>query len=370
MKIAFFTDHFLPKTDGVVTRLRHTIYHLKQLGHEVRLFTIGSKCQTNPQMHIETVPGYRLPHYPERQWSRPHASYILSRLWTWQPDILHVVNATMLGLGAYIYHKKTGCPLINSIHTDYLNYLDHYRLKLLKPIMRCFIKFTCERSNLTLCTSNHMFKQLTHIKIKRTSLCQRGVDIHALHPQKFSFAIRKYLSQGEPHVPLMIYVGRLSKEKNLTSLRALLTEIPHCRLAFIGDGPERQQLEQDFRRTRTLFTGFLSSERLAEAYASADVLLLPSTSETLGLSCLEAMASGCPVVAANAGGIPELVQHGQSGYLFKPHVAEEMIEATKALLMQKNLRQAFSQTARKSAEVWDWQAATQQLVELYERVCL
>jgi glycosyltransferase involved in cell wall biosynthesis len=122
--------------------------------------------------------------------------------------------------------------------------------------------------------------------------------------------VRERLTGGRIEAPLLLYAGRLSPEKNLGALAPLLERLPGACLAFVGDGPSRSELERRFRRLPAVFTGHLRGADLAAVMASADVFVMPSATETLGFVVLEAMAAGCPVVAADAGGVTELVEHG------------------------------------------------------------
>jgi len=117
---------------------------------------------------------------------------------------------------------------------------------------------------------------------------------------------------------LLIYVGRLSAEKQIERIKPVLESIPNACLALVGDGPHRNQLEKIFENTKTNFIGYLSGDELASAYASGDIFLFPSSTETLGLVLLEAMAAGCPVVGANKGGIPDIISDGINGCLYDP----------------------------------------------------
>ena len=159
----------------------------------------------------------------------------------------------------------------------------------------------------------------------------------------------------------------LSAEKNLESLRPLLAAFPNARLALVGDGPHHKTLEHHFAGLPVFMAGFLHGEKLASAYASSDIFVMPSRTETLGLVVLEAMSSGLPVVAARAGGIPEMIQHGISGYLFDEEA--QAVEAIEELLHSKEKRDTIGKTARDHASQLNWKAATIQLVEQYRKAC-
>ena len=156
--------------------------------------------------------------------------------------------------------------------------------------------------------------------------------------------------------------------KEIDRIKPILEAIPNACLALVGDGPNRESLEQHFADTPTHFVGYLRGEKLASAYASADAFIFPSRTETLGLVLLEAMAAGTPVVAANSGGIPDIVTDGINGYLFDPADEQGAIKATQNLLAHSEERETLRQNARTEAERWGWSAATQQLRNYYQKV--
>jgi sulfoquinovosyltransferase len=152
--------------------------------------------------------------------------------------------------------------------------------------------------------------------------------------------MRNRLTNGMPDTPLIVHVGRLGVEKNLDFLKRVMDRIPEAYLAFIGDGPYRADLEQMFQGMNVTFTGMLQGEELSQAYASGDVFITPSESETLGFVVLEAMACGVSVVAARAGGIPDIVnQDGETGFLYTPGDLDDCVKKLRALLESSELRE-------------------------------
>jgi glycosyltransferase involved in cell wall biosynthesis len=180
--------------------------------------------------------------------------------------------------------------------------------------------------------------------------------------------MRSRLSQGHPDAPLLLYVGRVSAEKQIDEIKPVLEAIPNARLAIGGDGPHRETLTSHFAGTPTYFAGYMQGLELAVAFATADAFIFPSRTETLGLVLLEAMAAGCPVVAAASGGIPDIVTDGVNGYLFDPQDSQGAVKATQRLLDAKEERERLRQNARLEAERWGWAAATQQLQQYYRQV--
>jgi glycosyltransferase involved in cell wall biosynthesis len=171
---------------------------------------------------------------------------------------------------------------------------------------------------------------------------------------------------------LLLYIGRLSAEKQIERIRPVLDAMPEARLALVGDGPYRQQLESLFAGSAATFVGYLAGDELASAYASADAFLFPSSTETLGLVLLEAMAAGCPVVGANRGGIPDIVSDGQNGCLYEPDGVDggagSLAAATERLLGDASEREQLRRNAREEAERWGWAGATEQLRGYYRQV--
>ena len=179
--------------------------------------------------------------------------------------------------------------------------------------------------------------------------------------------MRDRLTQGEVDAPLPLCAARLSPEKKLDTLRPVLENLPYARLAILGDGPARSSLERHYAGLPAVFTGFLRGEELAQAFASADVFVMPSTTETLGFVVLEAMSSGRPVVAARAGGIPDLVQHGENGILYDLEDPTALLDAVEDLLSEPGRARFHGEQARKAAEKASWRSETRKLVWAYRR---
>lgn len=364
MRIALFTETFLPKVDGIVTRLRHTIDHLQRMGDEVLIFSPDGGLTEYKGAKIYGVSGFPLPLYPELKLALPRPA-IGDELSRFKPDVIHVVNPAVLGLAGLFYSKFLNIPLVASYHTHLPEYLQHYGLGMLEGVLWELLKAGHNQAEINLCTSTAMMQALEDRGIERVHLWQRGVDTETFDPNLASQEMRSRLSQGHPEAPLLLYVGRLSAEKEIDRIKPVLESIPNARLALVGDGPNRQALQQHFAGTPTNFVGYLGGQELASAFASSDAFIFPSRTETLGLVLLEAMAAGCPVVAARSGGIPDIVEDGVNGYLFDSTDDKGAIVATQHLLSQPEAREALRQNARREAERWSWSAATRQLQNYY-----
>ncbi|ABW29117.1 glycosyltransferase family 4 protein [Acaryochloris marina] len=367
MRIAFFTETFLPKVDGIVTRLCHTVAHLQQNGHQVLVFSPDGGITEYKGAQVHGVSAFPLPLYPELKLALPRPS-IGDALTRFQPDLVHVVNPAVLGLAGLFFSKMHHIPLVASYHTHLPHYLKYYGLGMFEGVLWEMLKAGHNQALLNLCTSNAMVEELGEQGIERLALWQRGVDIDTFQPELASADMRMLLSQGNPDAPLLLYVGRLSAEKEIDRIKLILDAMPSARLALVGDGPYRQELEKHFAGTKTYFAGYMSGKTLASAFASADCFMFPSRTETLGLVLLEAMAAGCPVVAARSGGITDIVEDEANGYLFDPSSDQDFIQATQRLLANSDERETIRRNARVEAERWGWAAATRQLEGYYQTV--
>jgi glycosyltransferase involved in cell wall biosynthesis len=366
MRIAIFTETFLPKIDGVVTRVVRTLEQLSELGHEALIFAPHHPPAEYAGHRVVRVPGVPFrPWYPELVLGMPRPR-LGRELDAFAPDVVHVVNPVILGLWGTAIAKQRNLPLLASFHTDITQYAQHLKLWFLSPFSRTFLRDVHNQAHLNLCTSQPMVEAARSLGIKRVRLWPKAVDTERYNPGNKSATMRERLSDGHPEAPLMIYVGRLSFEKRLEWLHAPITRLPGARLAFVGSGPAENFLRKRFEGTRTVFTGYMSGEELAQAYASADVFAFPSDTETLGFVAMEAMASGVPAVGANAGGIPEVIQDSQNGLLFEPGDLDDLTEKLGLLLRDADLRNRLARAARSSMEGLSWRAATEKLVEFYE----
>jgi glycosyltransferase involved in cell wall biosynthesis len=367
LRIAFFTETFLPRIDGTVTRLSQTIRQLRGLGHEVLVIAPDGGIEEFEGARIHGVPGFPFPLYPEQKVAIPRPS-IGRTLAAFRPHLIHALHPVLIGASAFHYSSVLRVPLVVSHHAQLHKWLSYYGLGVLEPAMWRAVRSAYNRADLVLVTSNVMRELLCERGILRVELWQRGIDTEAFHPQHASHEMRAKLTQGHPQDKLLLYVGRLSAEKEIEQCRGILQAIPGLRLALVGDGPHRSKLEQHFAGTPTNFVGFVKGPDLAAAFASADVFFLPSRTETLGLVLLEAMAAGLPVVAAAEGGILDVVQDGVTGHLYDPTDLSGAVVAIRRLLNDSAHRETIRRNAHLDVEKWGWPAATRQLVGFYRDV--
>jgi glycosyltransferase involved in cell wall biosynthesis len=364
MRIALFTEVFPPKVDGITNRLRHTIRCLALRGHDLHVFAPDAADATSPGARVSRIPGLPFPPYPGLRVSLPDPRIVLG-LARFRPDVVHAVGPVCLGVWGILAARGLGLPVVASYHTDLPRYLPGYGMGFARGALGRLLRRVHNAAHLNLCPSHFTQRELRAHGVRHVGIWRGGVDTTLFHPGRRSPAMRSRLSEGHPEAPLLLYVGRLAREKRLETLGWVMDAIPEARLALVGEGPDCRRLAEIFAHNSVHFAGTLHGEELAAAFASADVFVLPSDTETLGFVALEALSSGCPVVAADAGGIPDLVEHGTSGLLFDPDRPEDAVAAVRALLGDPARRRSLAEQGRKFAEGCTWPAETRRLELAY-----
>jgi glycosyltransferase involved in cell wall biosynthesis len=370
MRIAMFTEVFLPKIDGVVTRVVRTLEQLRDLGHQVLLFAPGHPPAEYAGHEVVRVRGISLrPLYPELKVGMPTPE-IARKMEAFRPHLVHTVNPVWLAAYGVLSAGRRDVPQLASFHTDVPQYTESLRVGWARHPAESWIRFIHNKAEVNLCTSGPMVERAREVGIRRVGLWPKAVDTAGYHPSHASAPMRARLTDGHPEAPLVVYVGRMSREKDLDALlepmRRLRQRVPGVRLAMVGSGPHVEELRKRFDPAWTVFTGYMSGTELSQAYASADVFAFPSTTETLGLVALESMASGVPVVGARAGGIPFVIDDARNGFLVDPGDVDGWVDRLGRLLTDPGLRLQMGQAARDEAERHSWRAATQTLVGFYE----
>ncbi|MCC6457232.1 MAG: glycosyltransferase family 1 protein [Caldilineaceae bacterium] len=364
LRIAVFTETFLPKIDGIVSILTLMLRRLNELGHQVILFGPSGGPKEYAGAEIVGVGGPPLPFYPELRVNVPRP-FVWRRVRDFRPDVVHVVNPFFLGPFGLMFARWLGAPTLASFHTDLARYAHAYGYGFIAPALWAYMRNIHNRADVNLCTSTAIRKDLIDNGFKRVRWWKRGIDTELFTPGPRDEAMRARLTGGHPNDFLVINVGRQSPEKGLKPLREHLFRQRGVRLAMVGGGPSHEDLKEHFRGTPTVFPGYLRGEELVEAYRSADAFIFPSTTETFGLVALEAMACRVPVIAAHSGGVVDTVVDGVNGLFFDPAKPAEMGELVGRLRDNSALREDLAENALRHARSRSWRATMDQLVEYY-----
>lgn len=368
---------------GYMNRYRNTIKYLTELGCEVLIISPGkgvsvpgadtSAFVDQPDEYcgarVVEAFSFSFPWYKNLPLSFGLSPRIYKEVKEFNPDIIHCSSPGVMWFAALLYSRLLKAPLVYSYHTHVPQYMPNYNFGTwLVGVMWSIIRFFHKTAHLTLATSTVLADELAMNDApsrESVDVWKKGVCSETFHPKYACEKMRERLTEGNPDAPLLLSVGRLGSEKNLTFLKGILERHPNARLAFVGDGPAREELEEYFAGTKTYFAGMLMGEDLAAAYASADVFLMPSESETLGFVVLEAMASGKPVVAVRAGGIPDILsKQGETGFLYESGDLETASSLVESLIDDADLRERIGQAARLEVGLWDWKAATKHLMHV------
>ncbi len=374
MRIAIITENFLPKLDGVTRTLAKLLEHLQQTGHSTMLLGPDSGMEEYAGAEIVGTAGLPFPFYPELKFNffRP---LFMRRLGEFRPDIIHLVDPVILGATGLAAARFFNVPLVSSYHTNLAAYCEHFGFSLLTRPMWSYNRFVHNQCVMTFCPSPSTAAMLRLEGFEHLRIWPRGVDTSIFKPERRSSELRSSWL-GQEGKTVLLYVGRVSWEKNLRLLVQAYRGMDHsnCHLVIVGEGPASVEMQQELAGLPVTFTGYLTGEALATAYASSDVFAFPSRTETFGQVVLEAMASGLPVVGLVAEGVCDLVESERTGLLVNDsHIQEdEQIIDYRAclerLVQDPQKRHEMSSTALIEAQHRSWFEAMECLVRGYKEV--
>lgn len=313
MKITFVTDTYTPQANGVATTLERLVNGLRERGNEVDV--IRPAILACDEEGLE-VPSIGLPGYREVRFGFPMRLVLQSRWARRRPDVIYVATETPLGASAINAARSLGIPAASGFHTNFQQYVAHYRLPLLERATLNYLRRLHNRSSCTFVPSRDVIEDLDAKGFENLQLLPKGVDTKRFHPKKRSIALRQSWGVG-PGGIVGLYVGRIAAEKNLPlvveAFRAIRSRIPDFQGVFVGDGPKLEELKRDFPEFH--YAGVLRGDALADHYASADLFLFPSITETFGNVTLEAMASGLAVIAYDYAAARQHIRNGENGFV-------------------------------------------------------
>jgi glycosyltransferase involved in cell wall biosynthesis len=277
------------------------------------------------------------------------------------------VGPAVLGAIAPNVVNNLRVPLISSYHTDFGAYSQHYGLGTFKGVVNFYLRWIHNRSRITLCPSRATLRLLRAQGFRRLKVWGRGVDTERFHPSHRSQEWRESVGV-KPDETLVMYVGRVAREKRVELLAEAMHGLEGVRMVVVGDGPARQDLQQRTEHLPVHFTGYLRGHDLAVAYASADLFVFPSDTDTFGQVMQEAMASGLAVVGARSGGTLDLVRDGSTGKLFEPGVASDLRSQLRYMVNNPADRIAMGHAGREVAERRSWPSVMNELMGYYDHV--
>ncbi len=371
-RIALFAGAYNHIADGVSLTLNRLVDHLEREGAEVRVFapTVDDPAIEDHAGTLTSVPSLPVPGRSEYRLSLGLTPSVQEALDDFAPTLYHIATPDLLGHNALRRAQTTDTPVVASYHTHFSSYLKYYHLDLLETPVWSYLRSFYNQCRQIYVPTHAMAEVLRGHGINSDlRLWPRGVDTDRFAPTRRSDEWRRAHGIGDDEV-VVAFVSRLVWEKGLHVYADVVERlerqgVPHHSLV-VGDGPAREELEG--RLPNTTFTGFLDGTELAQAYASSDIFLFPSDTETFGNVTLEAMASGLPTICADAAGSRDLVDDGTTGRLCPPGRVEAFTDAVRTLVVDDVLRDRMGTAARKRAQDFTWPAVLGRMSRYYDEV--
>ncbi len=358
---------------GYANRFKEMLSYLKQAGDIVHILTPDETIDPPNNFlgyNITNIKGFRFPLYKQVLCSFDFGLKTREIIKSFKPDIIHVSTPSALVWPASFWSWKYRIPLVMSYHTNFPEYAKTYaKFKGAESFANFLLYNFHKLADLTLCTSPQLKDEMIKINVPNVDVWLKGINAERFHPKYYDNEMRTKLSNNNNNEVLLLYVGRLGHEKKLNRLKNILDAIPNVRLAFVGKGPAENDLKELYKGYNNVnFVGELVGNSLSQAFASADIFMMPSDSETLGFVAIEAMSSGKPVIGVKAGGLIDIIENDVNGYLVDNNDNMlEFIDRTKQLVNNNELRLKLGQFARKWAEGFSWETATSKLRNIQYR---
>lgn len=365
LHIAVVTETFPPEVNGVAMTIGRMVDGLLTQGHRVSLARPRQKPEQPGNHPALLLPGLPIPNYPELRMGLPVTGRLLRAWRADRPDLVQVVTEGPLGWSALQAARKLGIPAISEFHTNFDTYTRHYHLGWLERSVAAYLSRFHNQAACTLVPTETMADKLRELGLSRLRVVARGVDTTLFRPERRDPALRQSWGAGADDL-VAITVGRLAPEKNIDEVflafAALRQQAPTARLVLVGDGPHRARLQKAY--PDTLFAGMRRSEELARHYASADVFLFPSLSETYGNVTMEALASGLAVVAYDYAAAHQYIHDNNNG-LLAPFGDRSRWIAAAARLADAELRGRLGRAAVATAQAASWEQIFRTLQEVF-----
>jgi phosphatidylinositol alpha 1,6-mannosyltransferase len=357
LRLAIFTDTFAPQVNGVARTLERLVGAVQARGGAVRVETVGDPA-ASPDSDVHRWPSAPFWAYPQLRMAAPLRGAVTRALAQWRPTLIHAATPFGVGLAGRAAARALGVPLVSSYHTSFAEYLRHYGLRALDAVAWPYLRWFHNSGRRTFAPSKQVADDLRTQGFEGVRVWSRGVDPARFHPRFRSAAMRRAMGAADGAL-VVAYVGRLAPEKGvplaLEAMRALRrTHGERLAFAFAGDGPDEARCRA-VAPEGTWFAGTLHGEDLSRFYASADVLVFPSTTETFGNVVLEAMASGVPVVAPDRGATLELAD-ATTAQLFRGGDAASLAAAIAALTAAPARRARLREAGLALAAARSWEA--------------
>lgn len=374
LHIAMVTETYPPEINGVAITMLQFAQGMVERGHSIHLVRPAQHKADGPAHGIrysETLTGgMPIPGYPGLRLGRPSKGLLMRDWRARRPDIVHVATEGPLGWSAVSAARALGIPVSTDFHTNFHSYTRHYGLGLLKRPMAAYLRRFHNRTDCTIVPTVTLRNELQDDGYRDVLIVERGVDTTLFHPSKRDMNLRATWGVDE-HTPVALLVSRLAPEKNLPvvieAFEAMRAISPASRLIMVGDGPARADLERRYH-PHVIFAGMRTGEDLAAHYASADIFLYPSLTETYGNVTVEAMASGLATLAYDYAAAHQHVRHDMNGLLAPYDDTSAFIYMARALMADPARTARLRIEARRSVENLTWERIMEHMEQQFREV--
>ncbi|HKK45080.1 MAG TPA: glycosyltransferase family 1 protein [Balneolaceae bacterium] len=369
LRVAIFTGNYNHIQDGVSLTLNRLVAFLEEKGVPVIVF--GPTIE-NPAIDHEgefvSVPSIPMPGRPEYRVTVGFPESAQNRLREFNPTLVHLATPDLLGFRAMRWAQANNIQIIASYHTHFTSYLKYYNLDMLKMLGWKYLAWFYSQCKHVYVPSPSMADELNEEGIDEgIRIWARGVNTDQFSPDFRDLEWRRSIGFKDTD-KVVTFVSRLVWEKNLQTFvdatKKLKQTHDNVKVMVVGDGPAKKELEHMLPDAH--FTGFITGDKLSRAYASSDVFLFPSETETFGNVTLEAMSSGLPCVVADATGSRSLVESGVNGFLAPPRDTTAFAECVAKITDDESLWEVMSKAARQKALAYSWENVNGKLLENYK----
>ena len=360
MKLAIVTETFLPEINGVAMTFGVIAEELGRRGHSVAVYRPWrpdlADSRGGQSYSQIAMPGLPLPGYPLLRMGLPAAGR-LRRAWSAdRPDLVHVATEGPLGLSAVRTARSLGIPVTSSFHTNFHAYARHYKASLLRSVALSWLRHVHNQTLRTFAPTAELCGELEGVGFRNLAVLSRGVDTRQFGPERRCAKLRSEWNAA-PEDPVVIHVGRMAAEKNypllLRTYAAMREANPACRFVLAGEGPLKRSLTR--RHPEFIFAGFYPRDEIGRYYASADIYVHASLTETFGNVLTEAMASGLAVAGFDYAAARIFMKDGESGLTAPCSEPERLVGAAVRLATDAPLRRRLRAAAREAVEAQSWE---------------
>jgi glycosyltransferase involved in cell wall biosynthesis len=368
MRIAIFTGTFVENKDGVARSLYELVRSLRSKGHIVGIWAPEFTPQDDHGIHLFEIPSIPIPLYPDYRMTI-YLKNIFKELDKFKPDIIQISTPDLIAMKFLKYARKANIPVVSIYHTDFPSYLKYYKLQIFEStVWREMIRFY-NKCDIVFAPTSEMKEQLEKKGARRVELWSRGIRKDSFDPSKRSEELRR--SWGAEGKKVVLYSGRFVKYKDLDIVLQVYRDLMEdgeekVKFVLLGSGPMEKELKN--KMPDAVFPGYLTGEDLYNAYASGDIFLFPSTTETFGNVVQEAISSGLPAIVSDIGGCKEIVKDSNAGIICRAKDPDHFSESVLELIVDEERYADLREKGLNWSKMRTWESINGRLIDMFDEL--